>query len=124
MPTIGRLLVANRSEIAVRVFRACKELGITSIAIYSEIDRDAFHLGFADEAYYVGETPPAESYLNTGHIIEAARKGRADAVVAASRAGVEGWLRGMPGCTVLRGHAAFESSTEVRVGDDARLGEQ
>ena len=80
MPTIGRLLVANRSEIAVRVFRACKELGITSIAIYSEIDRDAFHLGFADEAYYVGETPPADSYLNIGHIIEAARKGRADAV--------------------------------------------
>src|SRR2546423_2219151 len=80
MPSIARLLVANRSEIAVRVFRACKELGITSIAIYSEIDRDAFHLGFADEAYYVGETPPADSYLNIGHIIEAARKGRADAV--------------------------------------------
>ncbi len=80
MPTIGRLLVANRSEIAVRVFRACKELGITSIAIYSEIDRDAFHLGFADEAYYVGETPAAESYLNIGRIIEAARKGRADGV--------------------------------------------
>ncbi|HEX4908871.1 MAG TPA: biotin carboxylase N-terminal domain-containing protein, partial [Actinomycetes bacterium] len=80
MPTIGRLLVANRSEIAVRVFRACKELGITSIAIYSEIDRDAFHLGFADEAYYVGETPPPESYLNIGRIVEAARKARADAV--------------------------------------------
>src|SRR5450755_1841888 len=45
-------------------------------------------------------------------------KARADAVVAASRAGVEGWLRSMPGCTVLRGHAAFESSTQVRVGDE------
>ena len=70
MPSIARLLVANRSEIAVRIFRACKELGITSIAIYSEIDRDAFHLGFADEAYYVGETPPAESYLNIGRNVE------------------------------------------------------
>src|SRR5260370_28143157 len=80
MPSIARLLVANRSEIAVRIFRACKELGITSIAICSEIDRDAFHLGFADEAYYVGETPPAESYLNTGRIVEVARKARADAV--------------------------------------------
>src|SRR5260370_4346853 len=77
---MGRVVVANRSESAVRVCRACKELGLTSIAIYSEIDRDAFHLGFADEAYYVGETPPADSYLNIGHIIEAARKGRADAV--------------------------------------------
>src|ERR1700716_2484178 len=80
MPSIARLLVANRSEIAVRIFRACKELGITSIAIYSEIDRDAFHLGFADEAYYVGETPPAESYLNIGRHVEVARKAKADAV--------------------------------------------
>src|SRR5260370_34683704 len=77
---MGRVVVANRSESAVRVCRACKELGITSIAVSSEIDRDAFHLGFADEAYYVGETPAADSYLNIGHIIEAARKARADAV--------------------------------------------
>src|SRR5260370_39944473 len=80
VPSIAKLLVANRGEIAVRIFRACRELGIISVAIYSEIDRDAFHLGFADEAYYVGETPAAESYLNIGRIIEAARKGRADAV--------------------------------------------
>jgi acetyl-CoA/propionyl-CoA carboxylase biotin carboxyl carrier protein len=80
VPSITRLLVANRSEIAVRIFRACKELGITSIAIYSEIDRDAFHLGFADEAYYVGEAPPAESYLNIGRIVDVARKAGADAV--------------------------------------------
>ena len=80
MPTISRLLVANRGEIAVRIFRACRELGITSIAIYSEIDRDAYHLGFADEAYFVGDTPPADSYLNIAHILDCARRGRAQAV--------------------------------------------
>jgi acetyl-CoA/propionyl-CoA carboxylase biotin carboxyl carrier protein len=80
VPRIARLLVANRGEIAVRIFRACRELGITGLAIYSETDRDAFHLGFADEAYFVGGTPPAESYLNIDHILDAARKAGADAV--------------------------------------------
>ena len=80
MPTIARLLVANRGEIAVRIFRACRELGITGLAIYSEIDRDAYHLAFADEAYYVGDTPPSQSYLNIDNIIDAARQARADAV--------------------------------------------
>ena len=77
---IGKLLVANRGEIAVRIFRACTELGIGTAAIYSEVDRDAFHLGFADEAYYVGDTPPADSYLNIEHILDAAARAGADAV--------------------------------------------
>ena len=80
VPSITKLLVANRGEIAVRIFRACRELGIVSAAIYSEIDRDAFHLRFADEAYFVGDTPPAESYLNIDRIVDAARRCRADAV--------------------------------------------
>ncbi|HWD09227.1 MAG TPA: acetyl-CoA carboxylase biotin carboxylase subunit, partial [Actinomycetota bacterium] len=79
-PKIARLLVANRGEIAVRIFRACRDLGISGLAIYSEIDRDAFHLGFADEAFYVGDTPPSESYLNIGRIIDVAVRARADAV--------------------------------------------
>ncbi|MDQ4149836.1 MAG: carbamoyl phosphate synthase, partial [Actinomycetota bacterium] len=80
MPTIKKVLVANRGEIAVRIFRACKEMGIATVAVYSRIDTDAFHVGFADEAYFVGETPPSESYLNIGNILEAARRSRSDAV--------------------------------------------
>ena len=80
VPPITRLLVANRGEIAVRIFRACRELGITGLAIYSEIDRDAYHLGFADEAYFVGDTPPSDSYLNIEHILGCARQAGADAV--------------------------------------------
>jgi acetyl-CoA/propionyl-CoA carboxylase biotin carboxyl carrier protein len=80
VPRITRLLVANRGEIAVRIFRACRELSIAALAIYSEIDRDGFHLGFADEAFFVGDTAPAESYLNIDHILDAARRAEADAI--------------------------------------------
>lgn len=80
MPAIKKLLVANRGEIAIRIFRACREMGISAVAVYSEVDRDARHLSFADEAYLLGETPPATSYLNIGKILELAKDSRADAV--------------------------------------------
>ncbi len=80
MRRIAKLLVANRGEIAIRIFRACRELGIVSAAIYSEADRDALHLSFADEAYLVGEAAAAASYLNIGRILEIARAAGADAV--------------------------------------------
>jgi acetyl-CoA carboxylase biotin carboxylase subunit len=75
-----RILIANRGEIAVRVIRACRELGIESVAIYSDADRSALHVREADYAVAVGPAPAAQSYLNTEKILEAARKTGADAV--------------------------------------------
>lgn len=77
---IKRILVANRGEIAVRVMRSCKEMEITSIAIFSEADRTAKHVLFADEAYCVGGAPSKESYLNIEKIIEVAKNCQADAI--------------------------------------------
>lgn len=67
-----KVLVANRGEIAVRVMRACRELGIQSAAIYSDADRHAIHTRYADEAHHVGASPPAESYLNLEKIVKLA----------------------------------------------------
>ena len=71
---IKKILVANRGEIAVRVMRSCREMEITSIAIFSEADRTAKHVLYADEAYCVGPTASKESYLNIEKIIEVAKK--------------------------------------------------
>lgn len=75
-----KLLVANRGEIALRVVRACRELGIRAVAVYSEADRNDLHVRHADEAYCIGPPPARESYLNIRRIIEVAKKARVDAV--------------------------------------------
>jgi len=77
---IKKILVANRGEIALRVMRTCREMGIKSVAVYSEADRNSKHVMFADEAYYIGKSPSNESYLVIAQIIEAARATHADAI--------------------------------------------
>ena len=74
------VLIANRGEIAVRVIRAAGDLGLRTIAIYSELDRDGVHIDLADEAWNVGPAPAAESYLNIDRILEVARESKADAI--------------------------------------------
>ncbi len=76
----SKILIANRGEIAIRVIRACKELGIPSVAVYSEVDRDALHVKAADEAYLLGPGPAAESYLNVPKILDVIADCGADAV--------------------------------------------
>jgi acetyl-CoA carboxylase biotin carboxylase subunit len=76
----GKILIANRGEIAVRVMRACREMGIRTVAIYSDVDRDALHVRMADEAHPCGPPPARESYLRMERVIEIARRAGADAI--------------------------------------------
>jgi acetyl-CoA carboxylase biotin carboxylase subunit len=80
MPRIGRLLIANRGEIALRIIRACREMAIETVAVYSDADAGAPHVRAADFARRIGPAPAAQSYLNVGALIEAARATGADAV--------------------------------------------
>jgi acetyl/propionyl-CoA carboxylase alpha subunit len=75
-----KILVANRGEIAVRVLRACKELDISSVTVYSDSDRNALHTRYADEVYYLGPAPATESYLKIEKIIEVAKTSNAEAI--------------------------------------------
>ena len=77
---IGKVLIANRGEIAVRIIRACREMGIETVAVYSEADREALHTQLADEAICIGPAPSSESYLNMQNIISATLVSGADAI--------------------------------------------
>ena len=95
---IKRLLIANRGEVALRVIRACRELGIESVAVYSDADKGAPHVGAADRAVHIGPASAADSYLSTTRIIDAANTTRADAI--------------HPGYGFLSENAAFAAACE------------
>src|SRR5574339_38559 len=80
MKRIKKILVANRGEIALRIMRTAKEMGIGTVAIYSEADRKALHVRYADEAIFIGASHASESYLNMEKIISAAKRVKADAI--------------------------------------------
>src|SRR5512143_2557122 len=77
---LSRVLVANRGEIALRVIRACRELGIETVAVYSEADRESLHVRFADDDVCIGPPPGRQSYLRIPHLIAAAEITGADAI--------------------------------------------
>jgi acetyl-CoA carboxylase biotin carboxylase subunit len=78
--SLKKILIANRGEIAVRIIRACREMGLSTVAVYSECDRAALHVRYADEAYAIGPSPPRDSYLRVEGILDAARRSGADGV--------------------------------------------
>ena len=80
MPAVKSVLIANRGEIAVRVIRAARDLGLHTIAVYSELDRNALHVDLADEAWNIGPAPSAESYLNIPRILDVANESGADTI--------------------------------------------
>src|SRR5690606_9276256 len=75
-----KVLIANRGEIAVRIIRACRELGLETVAVFSDVDRNALHVRYADEAYLLGPAPSRESYLRADKIFEIMKKSGADAI--------------------------------------------
>ena len=77
---IEKILIANRGEIAVRIIRACREMGILTVAVYSEADKEALHTQLADEAVCIGPAPSAQSYLSMENILSATLTSGADAI--------------------------------------------
>lgn len=80
MKEIKKILVANRGEISIRIMRTCREMGISTVAVFSDADRTSLHVRYADEAYHIGASSSAESYLNADKIIEVALKAKVDAI--------------------------------------------
>ena len=78
--TLKRVLIANRGEIAVRIICACRELGVESVAVYSDADKSAQHVLQADDAYRIGKAPAAESYLRADKLVETALEAGCDAI--------------------------------------------
>ena len=77
---LSKILIANRGEITVRVMRTCREMGISTVAVYSDLDRDAVHVRYADEAFSIGGQTAAESYLNVPAILDVVTRSGADGV--------------------------------------------